>query len=82
MYDEGARRRGDSREERARRHPVRAAILALLDGEGDGLTAQQVRDRLPDDRPLAALAYHLRVLVGVDLVRAGDGNAPRYTLAA
>jgi hypothetical protein len=71
------------RVEQARSHPVRAAILASLaePANRDGLTSVDVGDHLPepDDgpRPLSAIVYHLRVLLGVELVTATDNpDAP------
>lgn len=70
--------------ERARSHPVRAAILALLSRYADGRaapTTREVAEQLPEfedgARPLSAVAYHLRVLAGVGLVTASDNpDAP------
>lgn len=62
--------------EQARNHPVRVAILAMLAkyAKREGLTTCQVREHLPEseDRPLSAVAYHLRVLLGAKLVTATD----------
>ena len=62
--------------EHARNHPVRVAILALLSkyAKREGLTTSEVREHLPEseDRPLSAVAYHLRVLLGAKLVTATD----------
>jgi DNA-binding transcriptional ArsR family regulator len=66
------------RVEQARSHPVRVAILATLakHAKREGLTSRQVGEHLPepDDgpRPLSAVVYHLRVLLGVELVTATD----------
>lgn len=70
------------RVEQARSHPVRVAILATLAkyAKRKGLTTSQVREHLPepDDgpRPLSVVAYHLRVLLGVELVTAADTPGP------
>ena len=75
-------RKRKSPAERAREHPVRVSILAVLSKDGDGLTAEQVRDELPGDRPPGAVAYHLKVLRGADLLHVdGEGDARRYTIA-
>lgn len=68
--------------EQARSHPVRVAILATLAkyAKREGLTSRQVREHLPepDDgpRPLSAVVYHLRVLLGVELVTATETPGP------
>ena len=93
MHDKEERRKKarERREERKRRdpkelaraHPTRVTILAMLSKDGDGLTAEDVRDGLPDDRPLAAVVYHLAVLREADLLHVdGEGDATRFTLAA
>jgi DNA-binding transcriptional ArsR family regulator len=66
------------RNEQARSHPVRVAILATLakHAKREGLTGRQVHEHLPEPdggpRPLSAVVYHLRVLLGVELVTATD----------
>jgi hypothetical protein len=54
---------------------VRVAILTTL-AERGALTSCEVLEHMPepDDgpRPLSAIVYHLRVLLGVELVTATD----------
>lgn len=62
--------------ERARTHPVRIAILGLLErhAEDEALTTRQVRDRLSEQHgeepSLATVAYHLLALLQEKLVSA------------
>lgn len=66
-----------------RSHPTRVAILALLvEDRGLELTAADLRGKLPGDRNLAAVDYHLRVLHRFGLVHVRAGGADRlYELA-
>jgi DNA-binding transcriptional ArsR family regulator len=61
----------DRERERARGNPTREAILDML-GAGE-LTTPEIRLRLPDDRPLSAISYHLRILEQAKLVGCDDG---------
>lgn len=56
------------REKRLREHPIRQAILDLLNGERE-MTAIEIRDELPEDPPLGVVLYHLRVLCKEGLLR-------------
>ncbi|HEY5333389.1 MAG TPA: helix-turn-helix domain-containing protein [Solirubrobacterales bacterium] len=47
-------------------HPIRAAILELLDG--DDMTVPEIWRDLPEDATVAAVGYHLAVLQEADLV--------------
>ncbi len=67
----------EQKRERAREHPVREAILATLSSDGEGVTTSQLRERLPDDRPLSVVAYHLHVLADADLVEASGPETER-----
>ena len=92
MHDESERKAGDGealakRAEQAPSHPARAAILARLAkyAKRKGLTSRQVREHLPESddgpRPLSVVVYHLRVLLGVELVTATDSpDSPRGTI--
>jgi repressor of nif and glnA expression len=62
-----------NREDAARQHPLRAAILALLAKDGRAMSAAQIRAELAHDPALAAVAYHLKVLGEIDLVCSTDG---------
>jgi predicted transcriptional regulator len=74
MYDEGR----EARERRARNHPVRAEILALLADDGCEPTVEQIQAELPGDPTLRNVYYHLRTLeAGRLIVR--DGG--RYKLS-
>ena len=67
MFDETDLQR---RQEKARRHPMRAAILRNLSG-GRKLPATAICQELPDSPSLSMVAYHLNVLVDAKLVRVG-----------
>jgi hypothetical protein len=47
-------------------HPIRAAILELLDG--DDMTMPELWRDLPEDATVATVGYHLAVLQEADLV--------------
>jgi DNA-binding transcriptional ArsR family regulator len=66
-------RRNASRENSARTHPTRAAILALLAKDEQMMSALQIRAGLPSDPARAAIAYHLKVLEETRLVSSADG---------
>lgn len=66
----------DQREVKAREHPMRATVLALLDGEE--LRSTELRSRLPGDPALSQVAYHLAVLTEAELVARVGGV---YSLA-
>lgn len=72
-----------SRQEKARGHPMRAAILVLLsENRGGGLPATAICDEFHDAPNLSTVAYHLLVLCRAELVMAeGDPAAPVYALA-
>jgi DNA-binding transcriptional ArsR family regulator len=73
--DQGERRR---RQERARRHPTRSAILATL-GDDRRLPPTMICQELADSPSLSTVAYHLAVLLEADLVRTGgEPTAPVY----
>lgn len=74
MYDEGK----EAREQRARGHLVRVAILALLAKDSRELTAAQIRTEVPDDPTLRNVYYHLRILEASRLVAEDEG---RYRLS-
>jgi DNA-binding transcriptional ArsR family regulator len=57
---------------KAMSHPLRARILAQL--RGDEASPRELAARL--DAPLSTVAYHVRVLVTLDLVRL-VGQEPR-----
>lgn len=85
MYDEGSDdRRREVRQERARNHPLRQAILALLaldDGDRE-MTHGEMRAELPDAPTLSVVAYHLMVLHAAELVSVSTNGAGRlYSLA-
>jgi Helix-turn-helix domain len=71
MYDEGGK---EAREERARSHLARVAILGLLAGEDRGLTPPQIRSLLPDGATLRNVHYHLRILTASRLVVEDKGT--------
>jgi DNA-binding transcriptional ArsR family regulator len=54
----------DVRIAKAKAHPLRAEILAQL--HGDEASPRELASRL--DAPLSTVAYHVRVLVSLDLV--------------
>jgi DNA-binding transcriptional ArsR family regulator len=64
MYDEGK----EARELRARSHPARVAILALLAKDGRELTIAVIRTELPRGMTLRDAYYHLRILKASHLV--------------
>lgn len=65
------------REERARTHPTRAAILALFAEDDTELSAAEIRSRLSGETSLRDLYYHLRVLVACRLLaESGDRYEP------
>lgn len=74
MHDEAEEA---AREQRARSHSTRVAILTLLGEGGRELTGPQIRAELPDDFALGNIYYHLRVLE-VSHLLARDGS--RYRL--
>lgn len=83
--EKSKRARAKGRQSRAdliRQHPVRAAILAILDkhAKDEGLTMREVHEHLSDDHPIAAVAYHLRVLLGAKLVKAIDNRGERGSI--
>jgi DNA-binding transcriptional ArsR family regulator len=47
-------------------HPIRAAILELLDG--DEMTMPELWRDLPEEATIATVGYHLAVLQDADLV--------------
>jgi DNA-binding transcriptional ArsR family regulator len=56
-------------------HPIRAAILVLLDD--DEKTMPELWRDLPEDATVAAVGYHLAVLQDADLVDRVDGSFRR-----
>jgi hypothetical protein len=62
-----------AREDRARSHPSRAAILFLFDDGEAELTAAQVHAGLEGEPSLRDLYYHLRVLLACRLLAEEDG---------
>lgn len=62
-----------AREDRARIHPSRAAILFVFDESEAELTAAQVHAKLDGEPSLRNLYYHLRVLVACGLLAEEDG---------
>jgi Helix-turn-helix domain len=66
-----------AREDRARSHPTRTAILSLFDEGEAELTVAQVHSQLDGEPNLRDLYYHLRVLVACRLLSEEDGL---YTL--
>ena len=76
MYDDGGEERGEpgdlrspsaDRQDQARCHPLRLAILAIL-ASGRTLAASEIADELPRTPGLALLRYHLGVLRRANLV--------------
>jgi DNA-binding transcriptional ArsR family regulator len=63
------------RELNATAHPIRAAILELLDG--DEMTMPQLWRDLPEDTTIATVGYHLAVLQDADLVDRVGGSFGR-----
>jgi predicted transcriptional regulator len=66
--------RNANREDAARQHPLRTAILALLAESEEAMSLSQIQAELPHDPALGAVTYHLRVLGEIDLVIATDGH--------
>jgi DNA-binding transcriptional ArsR family regulator len=56
-------------------HPIRAAILALLDGEE--MTMSELWRDLPEEATIATVGYHLAVLQDADLVDRVGGSFRR-----
>lgn len=69
MYDEGK----EAREERARSHSARVAILGLLARKDRGLTPPQIKAELPGRPTLRNVYYHLRILKASRLVVENEG---------
>lgn len=65
--------RNANREDAAREHPMRAAILALLAKDGRTMSTSEIHAELPHEPGLAAVTYHLQVLEQTTLVIAADG---------
>lgn len=88
MYSDERDERGRAsvrEKERAGLHPIRIAILDLLSGPGKReLPATAICHELPGSPALSVVAYHLKVLLDVGLVRANgnDPAAPVYSLSA
>jgi hypothetical protein len=57
-----------AQQDRARRHPLRLQILALLQRPGRSRDPQDLRRELPNKPAVAVITYHLRVLSEVGLV--------------
>lgn len=66
--DENAEGAREGRQQRAREHAGRAAILELLKDEDGGLPVREIQARLPMALTLARIEYHLRVLAAHGLV--------------
>jgi predicted transcriptional regulator len=64
VYDEGK----EAREQRARSHLVRVAILALLAEDDRQRTVVQIRAELPGGLTLRNVHYHLKILEASRLV--------------
>ena len=56
-------------------HPIRAAILVLLDG--DEMTMPELWRDLPEEATIATVGYHLAVLQDADLVDRVGGSFRR-----
>ena len=68
------KRRSVVQGQRAMAHPLRARILALLDGGGERSPVELAREL---DAPLGVVSYHVRVLADAGLVELARTSARR-----